>query len=85
MHGFALNVATDLRYFEGIDPCGIPECPVTSMSHLLQRVISIEEVLPVLSRHLTRVLRPVEATRLPGREEPRNQADRTSKVEKISA
>ncbi len=62
MHGFALNVVTDLRYFEGIDPCGIPGCPVTSMSDLLKREISIEEVLPVLSRHLTRVLRPVEGT-----------------------
>ena len=67
MHGFALNVATDLRYFEEIDPCGIPGCPVTSMSHLLKRAISIEEVLPVLSRHLTRVLRTVEATELPTR------------------
>ena len=56
MHGFALNVATDLRYFEGIDPCGIPGCPVTSLSHLLKREVSIEEVVPVLSRHLTRVL-----------------------------
>ena len=85
MHGFALNVATDLRYFEGIDPCGIPECPVTSMSHLLKRAISIEEVLPVLSRHLTQVLRPVEATRLAGREESRNQENRKSKVAEISA
>ena len=58
MHGFALNVATDLRYFEAIDPCGIPGCPVTSMSQLLKRQVSIEEVVPVLSRHLTRVLGP---------------------------
>ena len=85
MHGFALNVATDLRYFEGIDPCGIPGCPITSMSHLLKRAISIEEVLPVLSRHLTQVLRPVEATKLAKRETPRNRTDRKSKVTRISA
>ena len=85
MHGFALNVATDLRHFEGIDPCGIPGCRVTSMSHLLKRAISIEEVIPVLSRHLTRVLRPVEATDLPGPTAPRNQTGRKSKAVKISA
>ena len=66
MHGFALNVATDLRYFEAIDPCGIPGCPVTSMSQLLKRQVSIEEVMPVLSRHLTWVLMPAEAA-VPGR------------------
>ena len=65
MHGFALNVVTDLRYFESIDPCGIPGCPVTSMSQLLKRQVSIEEVVPVLSRHLTRVLMPAEAA-VPG-------------------
>ena len=64
MHGFALNVATDLRYFEAIDPCGIPGCPVTSMSQLLKRQVSIEEVVPVLSRHLKRVLRPGARRRL---------------------
>ncbi len=56
MHGFSLNVATDLRFFEVIDPCGIPGCQVTSMSKLLKRTVSIEEVLPVVSRHLKQVL-----------------------------
>lgn len=31
MHGFALNVTSDLRYFRRINPCGIPDCPMTSL------------------------------------------------------
>ncbi len=34
MHGFALNVSTDLRYFQLINPCGMPNCPVVSLSSL---------------------------------------------------
>jgi len=35
MHGFALNVNTDLNYFGGIIPCGIFEYGVTSMEKIL--------------------------------------------------
>ncbi|HSR66782.1 MAG TPA: lipoyl(octanoyl) transferase LipB [Acidobacteriota bacterium] len=34
-HGFALNVSTDLRYFDLLNPCGIPDCPMTSLSRLM--------------------------------------------------
>ena len=44
MHGFALNVSTDLRYFELINPCGIQECPVTSLRNLLGHPIPMEEI-----------------------------------------
>ncbi len=64
MHGFALNVATDLSYFEDIDPCGIPGCSVTSMAQLLNRKVRIEEVAPVLCSHLRQVLRPEARRRL---------------------
>ena len=32
MHGFALNVSTDLAYFEHIIPCGMPDLPFTSIA-----------------------------------------------------
>ena len=50
MHGFALNVDPDVSYFEHIVPCGIPEGSVTSMSALLARHVSIDDVVHVLSR-----------------------------------
>lgn len=43
-HGFALNVNTDLSYFQMIVPCGITDKGVTSMSKLLGRPVDIGEV-----------------------------------------
>lgn len=49
-HGFALNVCPDLSHFEGIIPCGIEEHGVTSMAGVLQRDITVEELLfPVVT------------------------------------
>lgn len=44
MHGFALNVNTDLGYFNHIIPCGIQNKKVTSISAELGREVSPEEV-----------------------------------------
>ncbi len=44
MHGFALNVNTDLSYFSGIIPCGIPDKQVTSMEKELGRPVLLQEV-----------------------------------------
>ncbi len=44
MHGFALNVNTDLSLFDGIIPCGIRNKKVTSMQYELGREINIGEV-----------------------------------------
>jgi lipoyl(octanoyl) transferase len=34
-HGFAVNVAPDMSYFQGIVPCGLPDHPVVAMADLL--------------------------------------------------
>ncbi|QDZ62901.1 lipoyl(octanoyl) transferase LipB [Elizabethkingia bruuniana] len=44
IHGFALNVNTDLRYFEYIIPCGIKDKQVTSLKRELEREVDMEEV-----------------------------------------
>src|SRR5258706_4272973 len=44
LHGFALNVNTDLDYFKGIIPCGISDKPVTSMQAVLGHPVDIAEV-----------------------------------------
>jgi lipoate-protein ligase B len=54
-HGFALNVNTDLRYFQMIVPCGITDKGVTSMEKLLGRKIALAEVAEHTGRHFASV------------------------------
>ncbi|WP_329573959.1 lipoyl(octanoyl) transferase LipB [Streptomyces sp. NBC_01361] len=56
MHGFALNVNPDTSNFDKIIPCGIRDAGVTSLSYELGREVTIDEVLPVVERHLRDVL-----------------------------
>lgn len=51
MHGFSLNVDPDLNYFDHIVPCGIADRSVTSISELLDRKVSLEEVVEALVPH----------------------------------
>ena len=44
MHGFSLNINTDLSFFEMIVPCGITNCKVTSMKKLLGATQNIQDV-----------------------------------------
>ena len=50
MHGFALNVSTDLSFFDHIVPCGMPGAQVTSMARELGHEVEVSDVLPVVAR-----------------------------------
>jgi len=50
MHGFALNVNTDMRYFDYIVPCGLTNMGVTSIAKELGRTVDEQEVKNIL-RH----------------------------------
>ena len=56
MHGFALNVNTDLSYFSHINPCGFLDKGVTSLSQELQRPIDTEDIKRKIFRHFLHIL-----------------------------
>ena len=56
-HGFALNVNTDLSFFDLIIPCGIMSKPVTSMQKELPEPLSVEEVSHSVARNFGTVFR----------------------------
>ena len=55
MHGFALNVNTDLRYFNNIVPCGIDDKAVTSLQKLTGSELDVEEVKERIVFHFENV------------------------------
>jgi lipoate-protein ligase B len=55
MHGFAFNVTTDLKMFEGIVPCGIEQRWVTSLEAEAGTRLSVKEVASHAAVHLAAV------------------------------
>jgi len=67
LHGIALNVSTALDYDRLINPCGLLDRGITSMSHELGRDVTIDDVKPVLIEELEKAfdvtLSPVAGVR----------------------
>ncbi len=54
-HGFALNVTTDLDYFDLIRPCGIPDRGVTSLAKVTGSHVRVDEVARVVAARFAEV------------------------------
>lgn len=55
-HGFALNVSTDLSYFDGMIPCGLQDVSMTSMQAMLHTHIDAAVVANTLAKNAGRLL-----------------------------
>ena len=53
-HGFALNINTDLSYYNGIIPCGINNCKVTSMEQILHKNIELRFVQDIIVKEFAK-------------------------------
>jgi len=61
-HGFALNVATDLGYFDRIEPCGLPSAVMTTVSAALGRPVAPAELTPAVLAAVAEVFERAVAT-----------------------
>ena len=57
MHGLALNVKTDLNYFNNIIPCGINDKTVTSIENELNTSLSLKKVENEIIKNLFKVFK----------------------------
>lgn len=47
MHGFSLNVAPDISPFQSINPCGMRECRITSLSLERRQEVAVSDLKPL--------------------------------------
>ena len=57
MHGFALNINPNMKYFDGMIPCGILECGVTSMEMQSKDVVQNRDVINALIKEFKYVFK----------------------------
>lgn len=67
MHGFSINCANDLTWYNRITPCGVAGAGVTSLSAETGRRITVDEVTPVAEKRLAEAL-DAQAVELPEEE-----------------
>ena len=57
MHGFALNIEPDMKYYDGMIPCGIQEFGITSLYELLDEDIDIYEVMDIITQNFFKIFK----------------------------
>ena len=57
MHGFALNMTPEMKYYDSMIPCGIQEYGITSMSDIVSEDISIYQIVEHLSNNFNKVFK----------------------------
>ena len=66
-HGIAINLSTDLTYFERINPCGLRAGVMTNVETIIQKPVSMEQtktaLLQQLPKHLNRAITPATVGR----------------------
>ena len=55
LHGFALNCATDLSWFDAIVPCGLSDASVTNLSTLAHGSVTVSDMAPRVARRFAEV------------------------------
>jgi len=57
MHGFAININPDMKYFEGIIPCGILDHGVTSLKELSSEDITNKKIISILMKNFNLIFK----------------------------
>lgn len=85
MHGFALNLDPDMEFFGRMNPCGITDRPVTTLSSLMGRRVSLEEAVTTLIPRFGAIFGGDETEVQLGAFSRAQGADRTFEVDRLLA